>query len=69
MSNEDLIKNYKIEKFKIEEAINHEKDALLKYQLKKDTDAVNDCRVRLSNLYSEIKRIDDKIYQLENGVE
>ena len=69
MSNDDLIKNYKTEKINIEQAINREEDALLNYQLKKDQNAVNACRERLSNLYSEIKRIEDKIYELENGVD
>ena len=68
MSNDDLIKSYETEKFNIEQAINREEDALLKYQLKKDKNAVDACRVRLSNLYSEVKRIEDKIYELKNGV-
>lgn len=67
MSNEDLINNYKRERFNIEQDINREEDALLKYQMKKDENAVNACRERLSNLYSEKKRIDDKISELENG--
>lgn len=69
MSIEDLIKNYKTQRFSIEQSISREEDNLLKYQLKKDENAVNACRERLTNLYAEIKRIDDKIYELENGVD
>ena len=67
MSIEDLIKNYKTQRFSIEQSISREEDNLLKYQLKKDENAVNACRERLANLYDEIRRIDDKIYELENG--
>lgn len=69
MSNEDLIKNYKREKFNIEQAISREEDALLKYKLKKDENAVNDCQVRLANLYTNLNRINDAIHKLENGSE
>lgn len=55
MTNEDLIKNYKQLKFKIEEDINKEEDNLTRYQIKKDDAAVNACRERLSHLYSELK--------------
>lgn len=67
MTNEDLIKNYKQLKFKIEEDINKEEDNLTRFQIKKDDAAVNACRERLSHLYSELKRADDMINQLMGG--
>lgn len=67
MIDEELIKNYKKEKFQIEQDINWEEDNLKKYQLKRDNNAVEACRIRLASLYSDLKHINDKINALKEG--
>jgi len=67
MSKESLIHDYKKRKFEIEEKINREEDSLERYQIRKDNDAIMDCRERLTRLYSSLKDFDDKIKSLESS--
>lgn len=67
MSNEDLIKKCLEEKLKIEMNISREEDSLLKYQLNNDENSVNDCKLRLDNLYSDLSNIENTIARLKKG--